>query len=153
MNKALFATNRQDWGTPKTFFDLLDQEFHFTIDICASEDNAKCPRYFTIEDDSLSFTWPANETIYCNPPYGREVGKWLEKGWEARGNGSTVVFLLPARTDTKWFHEWVSLGEVRFLQGRIIFEGAAAGAPFPSLLLIFRPKKTQQLQASLMEKQ
>lgn len=100
-----FKASKTDlWETPQDFFDRLNDEFHFNVDVCATPDNAKCGTYFTKENDGLSQSW-GGYTCWCNPPYGREIGKWVQKAYLSSRDGSTVVMLLPARTDTKWFHE------------------------------------------------
>lgn len=134
MKKDLFFSSKSDeWSTPQDFFDTLDSEFHFDLDVCALPENAKCPNYYTPEDNGLVQPWAG--TIWCNPPYGREIGKWVEK---AANSGTTVVMLLPARTDTKWFHDWIyGKAEVRFVRGRLKFGGCPNAAPFPSMVVIF----------------
>lgn len=134
---ACFLSNKEDWATPQWLFDELNHEFRFTIDAAASRDNAKCNRYFTKQTDGLSNVWSG--TVWCNPPYGKGIIDWVKKAYESQKDGVTTVMLLPARTDTKWFHEYVlGKAEVRFLRGRIRFEGSSYNAPFPSILVIFR---------------
>lgn len=135
-----YSSKRMDWETPTALFDQLDAEFHFTLDAAASHDNHKCSRYFTAEDDGLAQSW-AGETVFCNPPYGRELTRWVEKAWrEAQAPATTIVLLIPARTDTKWFHSYIHRrAEIRFLKGRIRFEvgGVACdSAPFPSMVVV-----------------
>ncbi|WP_059004722.1 DNA N-6-adenine-methyltransferase [Bittarella massiliensis (ex Durand et al. 2017)] len=139
MNRALLSSKTVEWETPQDFFDQLDAKFHFSIDVAANENNRKCPRYYTKEQDGLAQSW-AGETVWCNPPYGREIGKWVEKAYiESQDGGATVVMLIPSRTDTKWFHTWIyNRAEVRFLCGRLKFGGAKNGAPFPSMVVVFR---------------
>lgn len=132
-----------EWATPQSFFDVLDAEFHFTLDVAASDENAKCQRYYTKADDGLTQPWDG--VVFCNPPYGRALGKWLVKGRDAALHGSTVVFLIPARTDTRWFHEHVHnvADEIRFIKGRLNFEhkdGTHSRAPFPSMVAVYLPK-------------
>lgn len=140
---ALMTSQRLDWETPKELFDELDKEFHFTLDPCSSDSNAKCKKHFTIENDGLKQTWK-NEVVYCNPPYGREIGKWVKKSYdEWKNNNSTVVMLIPARTDTKYFHSYIyHNAELRFLKGRVKFEingnNFGKGATFPSMVVIFK---------------
>lgn len=133
------AAKSEEWGTPDWLFKLLDDEFHFTLDVAASKENTKCEKYFTKEDDGVERPWYG--TCWCNPPYGREIGEWVEKaGAESGCNGVTVVMLLPARTDTKWFEyvlRWATC--VIFIRGRLLFEGAKSGAPFPSMVVVFSP--------------
>jgi site-specific DNA-methyltransferase (adenine-specific) len=133
MNRSLFSSQQETWRTPEDLFRALDQEFAFTLDPCPARapSEAGLPLFGT---DGLSISW-AGERIFCNPPYGRGIGRWLAKAREAE----LAVFLLPARTDTRWWHEHSPrASEIRFLRGRLRFEGAKAGAPFPSVLLIFR---------------
>lgn len=143
-----FSMDRDDWETPGELFSKLDKEFIFGLDAAAEPDNTKVPwNYYTKRDDGLSQPWTGVSAAWCNPPYGRTVGAWLAKGREAARAGTTSVFLLPARTDTKWFHEYVWDAsencpqpgvEVRFVKGRIKFVGAEQGAPFPSVIIVFR---------------
>jgi len=133
----LFASKRQDWGTPQALFDVLDAEFHFDLDAAASPHNAKCERY--ISEESLSAPWHRFGThVWLNPPYGREIGKWIQKAYLESVAGACVVCLTFARTDTRWWHRWaLRAAEIRLIEGRITFEGASASAPAPSCLLIF----------------
>lgn len=138
MNKALFSSERPDWETPRDLFSRLDAEFHFALDVCATAENAKCAQYYTPEIDGLRMTWPA-VSCWCNPPYGRQIAAWIRKAYESAQNGSSVVLLIPARTDTRWFHDLVlPHAEMRFLKGRLTFVGAPHPAPFPSMLAIYR---------------
>ncbi len=144
MNKALLSSQKMDWRTPKDFFRKLDQEFHFVLDAAATRESAKCSRYFTIKDDGLSQSWNVGGPVFCNPPYGREIGSWVKKAYEEFARtGSTIVLLIPARTDTSYFHDYIyGKAEIRFLRGRLKFEdenGAAMNAaPFPSMVVIYR---------------
>ena len=140
MNRDLmFSSKTGMWATPQDFFDKLDAEFHFGIDVCATPDNAKCSNFFTEKDNGLLQNWGGHGTIWCNPPYGREVGKWVKKAYETSQEGETVVMLLNARTDTRWFHEWIyGKAEIRFVKGRLKFGGSKNSAPFPSMVVIFR---------------
>ena len=137
LNESLFSSKKMTWGTPQKLFDTLNAEFHFTLDPCADDFNHKCDKYYTEVDDGLSKDW-GTETVFCNPPYGREIGKWVKKCSEHRG---LAVMLIPARTDTKWFHDYIWMQDnvsVSFLPGRIKFEGAKYSAPFPSMIVTFR---------------
>lgn len=137
---VMFSSKTDLWETPQTFFDELDREFHFTLDVCALAENAKCAEYYTPEMDGL--TRKRGGVVWCNPPYGREIGKWVQRGLDASRDGATVVMLLPARTDTKWFHECIyGEAEIRFVKGRLKFGGSKNSAPFPSMVAIFRPKE------------
>lgn len=136
---AMFSSKKTDWETPQDFFTQLDEEFHFTLDPAASDENHKCHRYYTKERDGLKRDWQG-ETVFCNPPYGREIGHWVKKGhMEARDEKTTVVMLLPARTDTKWFHDHIyGKAEIRFIKGRLKFGNGKGSAPFPSMVVIWR---------------
>jgi len=132
------SNKSEDWATPQDLFDELDAEFHFTLDPCASESNAKCKRFFTVEDDGLAQSW-AGEVVFVNPPYGHSLKRWVRKAHdESMNNGATVVCLLPARTETAWFHENCMDAEIRFVPGRLRFGGATNSAPFPSIIVVFR---------------
>lgn len=134
INKGLFSSNTDLWATPQDFFDKLDAEFHFDLDVCALPDNAKCDRFFTPDIDGLSQEWA--RTVWCNPPYGRQICKWVKK---AHDSDCTVVMLLPARTDTAWFHNYIyGKAEIRFVRGRLKFGGAKWNAPFPCMVVIYR---------------
>ena len=137
----MFSSKTDLWETPQDFFDRLNDEFHFNVDVCATPDNAKCGTYFTKENDGLSQSWGGGGyTCWCNPPYGREIGKWVQKAYLSSRDGSTVVMLLPARTDTKWFHEYIyNQAEIRFIKGRLKFGNSKNSAPFPSMVVVFRP--------------
>ena len=135
VDKALFSSASGEWETPQELFDELDAEFHFTLDVCASPHNAKCEKYLT---DALTVPWTG--ICWMNPPYGRNVGKWIQKAYAAAKNGATVVCLLPSRTDTKWWHDYCMKGEIRFIRGRLYFTdstGKTGRAPFPSAIVIF----------------
>lgn len=137
MNDVLFSSKSEEWATPASVFNALDDEFHFTLDVCATPENAKCQRFFTKQDDGLSKGWDG-ETVFMNPPYGLHISKWIEKASQIR-NG-LVVCLVPARTDTRWFHEFIyGRHEIRFLKGRIRFNDHKNAAPFPSMVVVFRP--------------
>lgn len=101
-----------EWATPQDFFDRLDEEFDFTLDPCATPENAKCSRYFTKGGDGLSQDW-SGDRVFMNPPYGREIGKWVKKAYEESQKGALVVCLIPARTDTSYWHEFVIGGVLR----------------------------------------
>lgn len=131
-----FSSKTNEWVTPQNFFEEINNEFNFTLDPCATKENTKCKKFFTQEDDGLKQNWD-NEVVFCNPPYGREIGKWVKKASEARGG--IVVMLIPARTDTKYFHQYIyNKSEIRFIKGRLKFSGSENSAPFPSMLVIFK---------------
>lgn len=129
---------RTDWETPPALFDALNGEFGFTLDAAANTANAKCSRFFTPDDDGLSEDW-GTETVWPNPPYGPALPAWMAKAYEASTRGATVVCLVPARVDTRWWHEYAERGEHRFIRGRVKFVGATWTAPFPCAIVIFRP--------------
>jgi phage N-6-adenine-methyltransferase len=131
----MFISGRWEYRTPQALFDRLDGEFHFTLDVCASDEIHMCDRYFTIETDGLKQDW-SGEICWMNPPYGREIPKWMEKAYLSSKNGAIVVCLVPSRTDTDWWHRFVMKGEIRFVRKRICFNGKGR-APFPSAIIIF----------------
>lgn len=137
MNSAVFYSSKTDmWATPQDFFDALDAEFHFTLEACAVKENAKCEAYYTPEQDGLDQPWTGR--VWCNPPYGRNVGQWVKKAHDTASGGGFVVMLLPARTDTRWFHDYIyGKTEVRFIKGRLKFGSCQNAAPFPSMVVIF----------------
>lgn len=138
INKALFTSNAEEWATPQAFFDELNNEFNFTLDPCATAKNAKCKKFFTKEQNGLLQSWQG-ETVFCNPPYGREIAKWVEKADTEAQQGATVVLLIPARTDTRYFHKYIyKRYETRFIKGRLHFNESKQGAPFPSMVVIMR---------------
>lgn len=132
----MFSSNTGLWETPQDLFDKLNAIHHFTYDVCALPENAKCDKYYTPEIDGLSQVWSG--VCWCNPPYGREIGKWVKKAYESN---CKVVMLLPARTDTRWFHDYCIKGDIEFLRGRLKFGGSENSAPFPSMIVIFDKTK------------
>ncbi|HYE67740.1 MAG TPA: DNA N-6-adenine-methyltransferase [Anaerovoracaceae bacterium] len=175
---VMFSSAYDAWATPQAFFDELDKKYDFDIDVCAEDHTAKCATYWTILDDCLSIDWKsygdlhfdASPTCYMNPPYGREIGKFIKKAYEESIKGCEVICLLPARTDTKWFHEYCTKGEITFLKGRLIFGtdeywqwvwneeilngkknslykkfGKKNSAPFPSMVVVFNPRRKNML--------
>jgi len=138
--KVLTSSVKQDWETPQDLFEKLNQEFHFTLDVCASTTNFKCSSYYTEQEDGLKQNW-GKEACWMNPPYGREIGKWMKKAYESWQAGATVVCLVPSRTGAKWFQDYALKGCLRFLPGRIRFVGAKHSAPFDSILVIFHHLK------------
>jgi phage N-6-adenine-methyltransferase len=131
-----FEPGRTDWETPDELFDPLNDEFGFTLDVCATPETAKCGRFFTKGDDGLSQSW-AGEVCWMNPPF-RVQKQWVIKALEESKKGATVVMLLPTRTNTNWWHDYVMQGEVRFLRGRPKFKGAEHGLPQPLAIVVFR---------------
>lgn len=137
-HRVHFSSATDEWATPPEMFASLKREFDFTLDPCATPENACCKRFFTRDDNGLGKSW-SGETVFMNPPYGRTIVAWVRKAYESATEGATVVCLLPARTDTKWWHSYVMRGEVRLLRGRLRFGNAVSSAPFPSAVVIFRP--------------
>jgi phage N-6-adenine-methyltransferase len=134
--QALFTKHRIDWETPQWLFDQLDAEFHFDLDVCATPENAKCSPYFTPEDDALTRRWDG--TCWMNPPFGKGIARWVEKAYRSALAGSTVVCLLPVRSDTGWWHDYCMKGEIRFIRGRLQFGTSRQNAPFPCAVVVFR---------------
>ena len=125
--------------TPQEFFDKLNDEFNFDLDVCADEFNAKCLAYFSKKYDGLKQEW--HGVCWMNPPYGREISAWMRKANESAKNGATVVCLVPARTDTNWWHQYAIQHEVRFVRGRLKFGDAKNSAPFPSAVVVIKPSR------------
>jgi len=133
----MFSSASDQWATPQQFFDDWAKLFPFTLDVCADATNAKCERYFDREANGLRQDW-APHVCWMNPPYGREISKWVRKAFEESRRGATVVCLLPARTDTAWWHDYViEHAEVAFIRGRLKFGAATNSAPFPSAVAVF----------------
>ncbi len=131
-----FSSTTDEWATPQILFDELDRIFGgFTLDPCATRENAKCARFFTRDNDGLSQPWGGK--VFMNPPYGRTIGKWVAKAWQESLEGALVVCLLPARVDTRWWHDYARKGHVHFLRGRLKFGAARNSAPFPSAIVTF----------------
>lgn len=138
INRALLSSERTTWETPPELFRKLNDEFRFDLDVCAFPENAKCDRFYCPDVNGLIQEWAGR--CWCNPPYGRGIGDWIEKAARsAETTADVVVCLVPARTDTAWWHDWaVKASEIRFLRGRVRFVGAVSCAPFPSAVLVFR---------------
>jgi phage N-6-adenine-methyltransferase len=149
MNKktqqVLFSSKKNDWETPQELFDQLDLRYGpLMMDVCASEENAKCPGWMDKGRDGLSLSWYLYKACWMNPPYGREIGKWVKKAYEESWLGCLVVCLLPSRTCTRWFHEYIYNQpnvEIVFIKGRLRFGGSRHSAPFPSMIVVFHPPK------------
>ena len=138
-NELMFSSKTDLWATPQDFFDKYNAKYGFQLDVCATKENAKCSRYFTIDDDGLSQEW--NGICWMNPPYGRNIKHWVKKAYESSLNGATVVCLLPARTDTAWWHDYCIKGQIEFIRGRLKFGGSKNSAPFPSAVVTFGGQK------------
>lgn len=137
--EVMYSSKTVEWETPQAFFDKLNETFCFTLDPCANADNHKCEKYFTKAENGLLQNW-GGQRVFCNPPYGSEIGKWVRKCYEeAQKPGTTVVALLPARTDTAWFHDFIyHKAVIRFVRGRLRFGGSKNSAPFPSMVVLWR---------------
>lgn len=150
----LFSSKKNDWETPKALFDVLNEEFHFKLDACALPNNTKVSTFITPREDSLTTDWferasgeggllpekyrTDRPSIWLNPPYGRDIGEWIEKAYKESTKGCTVVCFVFCRTDTKWWHRWaMKAAEIRFIPGRVRFVGAESSAPAPSCILVF----------------
>ena len=135
-----FSSVTDLWATPQAYFDAVSaQHGPFTLDVCATPENAKCTRYFTKETDGLAQQWDG--VVWMNPPYGREIIDWMRKAYLSACCGAKVVCLVPARTDTEWWHEFAMKGEITFIRGRLKFGDAKSSAPFPSALVVFDFRK------------
>jgi len=144
VSKTLFSSQSDEWATPQKIFDELNEEFGFNLDPCASSENHKCDRFYTIEDDGLSQKWGGCR-VFCNPPYS-QIDKWVEKAFrETREDNTLVVLLIPSRTDTRYFHDFIyQRAEIRFVKGRLKFGDGKGSAPFPSMVVIFRGAKLRE---------
>jgi phage N-6-adenine-methyltransferase len=147
ISKALYSSDKEDWETPQALFDKLNKEFHFNMDAAANEHNAKCPMFFDKDDDGLKMNWleyappdGRQAVIFLNPPYGKAIGQWMKKAYTESTKGCTVVCLVHARTDTKWFQDFVLpyAAEIRFIRGRVKFGDGKQSSPFPSCLVIYK---------------
>ena len=163
--ELMFSSALDSWATPYDFFKTLNEKYQFVMDICAAHETAKCSIYYTKEDNCLDKKWPAGY-VFMNPPYGREIGKFIKKAYQESLTGTTTVCLLPARTDTKWFHDYCTKGQIDFIKGRLIFgteeywewvweqptingkvnslykkHGRKNSAPFPSMVVVFKGKE------------
>lgn len=136
--EVMFSSKSDEWATPQHIFDELDSEFGFDLDVCANESNHKCENYYSIEQDGLSQDW-AGHRVFCNPPYSN-IAKWVEKAfYETKSKNTLVVLLIPSRTDTKYFQNYIyNRSEIRFVKGRLKFGNSKNSAPFPSMIVIFR---------------
>ena len=132
-----FSSATEMWATPQDFFDKYNAIFNFQTDVCASPENAKCLAYYTEQMDGLLQKW--NGCCWMNPPYGRSIKDWMRKAYESSLQGATVVCLVPARTDTAWWHDYAIKGDIEFIRGRLKFGGHKNSAPFPSAVVVFRP--------------
>ena len=147
INNILYSSESAVWETPQALFNKLNDEFHFDIDVCATPENAKCCKFFSPLDDGLSQDWQG--VCWMNPPYGKKIVAWMKKALEAE---TTVVCLVPSRTDTKWWHEYaMKASEIRFIKGRLKFGDSKNSAPFPSAIIVFG-KTHKDLKVCSMER-
>lgn len=137
LNEVHYKSGSKEWETPQDLFDALNEKFKFTLDVCATPDNTKCEKYFTKEENGLIQDW-SNKVCWMNPPYGKVIKEWVKKAYESSHHGATVVCLLPARTDTSWWHNYCMLAEIVFIPGRLKFSNTKNSAPFPSAIVIFK---------------
>lgn len=141
MNTGMYSSATSEWETPQALFDRLNHEFGFQLDVCATANNAKCTNFFSPEQDGLSQDWSHAGTCWMNPPYGDVIGDWVKKAWQ-ESKGAVIVCLLPARTDTHWWHTYcMKAAEIRFIRGRLKFGGGKNSAPFPSAIVVFNQNK------------
>lgn len=143
LTKGLFSSNKDNWETPQKLFDHLDSIYHFDLDAASDDQNSKCKNHFTVKEDGLKQKW-GGHTVFVNPPYGRQISDWVKKAYEESYNENTViVMLVPARTDTKWFHDYIyhTADEIKFIRGRLRFEMHGipnkSNAPFPSMIVVY----------------
>ncbi len=136
INQGLMTSNTDLWSTPRDFFDDYNAIYQFDVDVCATAENALCAKFYSPEDNGLSKEW--HGVCWMNPPYGREIGKWMKKAYESSLHGATVVCLVPARTDTAWWHDYAMKGNIEFIRGRLKFGSSKNSAPFPSAVVVFQ---------------
>lgn len=137
-----FSSKSDDWETPQWLFDKLHKKYNFILDVCAQHKNAKCVEYIAENSlENLLWNCPPGAAAWMNPPYGRKIGDWIQKAYETSLSGTTVVCLLPARTDTAWFHDYCKKGKIEFLRGRLKFGSCKNSAPFPSMIVVFKGQK------------
>jgi phage N-6-adenine-methyltransferase len=134
-----YSSKSAEWETPQDFYEMLNGTFQFNLDPCASAETAKCENYFTEQEDGLSKNWEGHR-VFMNPPYGRQIGKWIKKAYEeGEKRGTIVVCLIPSRTDTKYWHEYcMKADEIYLVKGRLKFGNSSNAAPFPSAVVVFR---------------
>ena len=140
--QTMFSSKSQEWETPQGLYDYLNLEYMFTLDPCSTKENTKCEKFFTVEDDGLNKSWEG-EKVFMNPPYGRDIKKWVKKAYEEGQKPKTIVVcLIPSRTDTKYWHEYcMKAWKIHFVKGRLKFTNNNVGnnsAPFPSAVIVFK---------------
>lgn len=138
INHGLMSSNTDKWATPQWLFDALNFNYHFSVDVCAMPENAKCECFFSPEQDGLKQKWEG--ICWMNPPYGKEITKWVKKAYDSAAEGALVVALIPARTDTAWFWDYVyRKAKIEFIRGRLKFGDGKGAAPFPSMIAVWEP--------------
>lgn len=152
MNSVTYSSKTDQWSTPQDFFDELNNEFNFDLDPCADELNHKCQHFFTKEQNGLSKDWEGH-CVFCNPPYGKDIALWVEKAYiEGTKANTIVVMLIPARTDTRYFHNFIlNRSEIRFIKGRLKFGNSQFSAPFPSMVVIFRGNQVCRKESEMQQ--
>jgi phage N-6-adenine-methyltransferase len=149
LTSGLFTSRTEEWETPRYVFESLDAEFHFQVDVCATSENAKCKVYFDKQVDGLEREWSPFR-CWMNPPYGKNISKWMKKAYEESQRGALVVCLVPCRTDTRWWHDWaMKAAEIRLVSGRISFGDKKQSAPFPSCVVIYFPELENPYKMSI----
>ena len=146
-----YMSETPEWPTPKEFFARLHAQYNFTLDPCSTHANAKCPKHYTVAENGLAQSWQG-ERVFMNPPYGREIGAWMKKAYEESKGSALVVCLVPARTDTAWWHDYAAKGEVAFVRGRLKFGDGQNSAPFPSAVVLFKPSNDKLTDAGGRER-
>jgi len=151
MNNVHFSSETDNWSTPDIVYSNLNKEFNFNTDVCAVASNAKCDHFYSPEEDGLKQEWTG--VCFMNSPYGRKIGKWVRKAYLSSLSGATVVCLLPSRTDTKWWHDYVMKSDdIRFIKRRLKFGNAKHNAPFPSVVVVFRPLSNKKISCPIIYK-
>tara|TARA_R110000824_G_scaffold337875_2_gene524430 strand:- start:407 stop:877 length:471 start_codon:yes stop_codon:yes gene_type:complete len=151
MTSVHFSSKTSAWSTPQAFFDSLNEKWNFELDVCATIENAKVDHFFDEQEDGLSQDW-SPFVCWMNPPYGREIAKWMAKALEESSKGATVVCLVPSRTDTAWWHDYAMKGDIDFIRGRLKFGGNKNSAPFPSAVVVFRPRDYEAMMENTIKR-
>ncbi len=138
LQKAMVSSKSNEWVTPQHLFNELNKEFKFTLDPCSTNENKKCKKYYTLQEDGLSKSWK-DETVFMNPPYGGHTRDWIEKAYLESLNGAVVVCLIVSATDRSYWHDFIfpRASQIRFIRGRLRFSDSKSTAPFASAIVIF----------------
>ena len=136
-----FSSKSNEWNTPDDLYNTLDNEFNFTLDPCTNGLNNKCNKFYTEKENGLIQDW-SKDIVFMNPPYGRQISQWIEKAYNESLKGAKVVCLIPSRTDTKYWHDFIfnKASEIRFIKGRLKFGNSKNSAPFPSAIIVYDNK-------------